>query len=707
MFEGLAPGGVVGAFGGQMGSQLFPQPWSITFMTTRLVRTLVVCLANLSLCVLAAQPRSALAAPKRALEVGDFSRILDVDGAVCSRDGQWILYTVEGTDRAADERKRALWMVNWQGSEHVRLTMPDSVSKPTFSPDGRRIAFLSERGADGKTQIYLLDRRGGEAQALTSVTGAIDDYDWSPDGTRLVVSMAPDAAEAGGKTPKPIVIDRLHFKQDEKGYVTSADRNQLYLLDVASQKLEALTADPRFDDSSPVWSPDGRTIAYFSDHGSDPDESGMQELYVVDARPGAVPRKLAAFFAPNKAALLFTRDGSRIIFAHGAEPRLNAYMQDHLTVVTVATGKSKELSDTLDRALSSPVLTASDGAIAAIIEDDGSDVPVVLRLDTGAIKERLAGKLTTTSLCSGGGHMAVVVATDNTAPELYALEAGRLRKLTTHNDELMDELILGAVDDIAFPSRDGTLIHGMMVKPADFHAGQKYPTLLWIHGGPNGQDSHGLNFSTYPLAFERQWFAAHGYVVLAINYRGGSGRGAEFANTIQADWGDKEVADLLAAVDYAVRENIADPERLGIGGWSYGGILTDYTIATDPRFKAAISGAGSANQLSMFGSDQYILQYNAELGAPWRATDLWLKVSYPFFHADRIKTPTLFLGGDKDFNVPVGGGEQMYAALRTLGVPTQLVVYPGQYHLFTRPSYIEDRATRYLDWFDRYLAPAK
>ncbi len=422
-------------------------------MTTRPLRAFVVCLTILSLCALAARPRCALAAPKRALEVGDFSRILDVDDAVCSRDGQWILYTVEGTDRAADERKRAIWMVNWQGTEHVRLTTPtDSASKPKFSPDGARVAFLSERGADGRTQIYLLDRRGGEAQALTTVTGAIDDYDWSPDGTRLVVSMAQDAAEAGGKTPKPIVIDRLHFKQDEKGYVTSADRDQLYLLDVASRKLDALTADPRFDDSSPVWSPDGRTIAYFSDHGSDPDESGMQELYVVDARPGAVPRKLAAFFAPNKATLLFTRDGSRIIFAHGAEPRLNAYMQDHLTVVTVATGKSKELSDTLDRALSSPVLTANDGAIAAIIEDDGSDVPVVLRLDTGAVKERLAGKLTTTSLCSGGGHMAAVVATDNTAPELYALEAGRLRKLTTHNDELMDELILGAVDDIAFPS---------------------------------------------------------------------------------------------------------------------------------------------------------------------------------------------------------------------------------------------------------------
>jgi dipeptidyl aminopeptidase/acylaminoacyl peptidase len=202
---------------------------------------------------------------------------------------------------------------------------------------------------------------------------------------------------------------------------------------------------------------------------------------------------------------------------------------------------------------------------------------------------------------------------------------------------------------------------------------------------------------------ERQFFAAHGYVVLAINYRGSSGRGAAFARSIFADWGDKEVADLLAGVDYAVQKGIADPQHLGVGGWSYGGILTDYTIASDARFKAAISGAGSANQLSMYGSDQYILQYENELGPPWRTQDTWLKASYPFFHADRIHTPTLFMGGLKDFNVPVAGGEQMYEALRNLGVTTELVVYPGQYHLFTRPSYMHDRLERYLAWFDKYV----
>ena len=207
----------------------------------------------------------------------------------------------------------------------------------------------------------------------------------------------------------------------------------------------------------------------------------------------------------------------------------------------------------------------------------------------------------------------------------------------------------------------------------------------------------------YSPELDRQWFAAHGYLVLAVNYRGSSGRGAAFAQSIADDWGGKEVEDLRAAVDYAVRTGLADPDRLAIGGWSYGAILTDYTIASDSRFKAAIAGAGSGDQIATYGSDQYVMQYNAEVGPPWRAPERWIRLSYPFFHADRIHTPTFFLGGEQDFNVPIAGGEQMYEALRTLGVPTQLVIYPEQHHVFTRPSYIRDRLQRYLDWYGRYL----
>jgi dipeptidyl aminopeptidase/acylaminoacyl peptidase len=701
----------VGAYraGKNASMRAVPNPRSEKPMNACAYRALIApCLVLVAVC--------AVAAGKRPLEANDFDRLLAVDDPVCSRDGRWIAYTVEGSDLDADERKGSIWMVNFEGTDDVRLTgAADSASNPKFSPDGRYVSFLSTRGADAKAQIYLLDRRGGEAQALTSVAGDIGGYDWSADGSQLVISMSPgdgtpapvsagSAAAHGVKVPKPIVIDRLHFKEDVTGYLTAADHAQLYLFDIAAKKLDPLTTDASLDHTAPAWSPDGTTLAFFGAHDSDADQSGMRQLYLIDARLGAAPRKLADFYAPNKAALLWTPDGKHIVYASGFEPRLNAYIQDRLSVVAVTGGTPKVLTERLDRALSSPAMAADGAAVNAILEDDGVEVPVSVRLDTGGTERRLTGKLSATALCSGGGHVAVAAGTDSAAPEIYALENSGLRKLTSHNDELMRELSLGSVEDISFPSRDGTKIHGMIVKPADFHAGKTYPTLLWIHGGPNGQDSHGLSVDTYALALERQWFAAHGYVVLAVNYRGSSGRGEAFANAIAADWGNKEVADLLAGVDYAVREKIADPHRLGIGGWSYGGILTDYTIASDPRFTAAISGAGSGNQLSMYGSDEYILQYNAELGPPWRALERWLRVSYPFFHADRIKTPTLFLGGDKDFNVPIGGGEQMYEALRTLGVPTQLVVYPGQFHLLTRPSYIKDRMQRYLAWFDRYLA---
>jgi dipeptidyl aminopeptidase/acylaminoacyl peptidase len=166
------------------------------------------------------------------------------------------------------------------------------------------------------------------------------------------------------------------------------------------------------------------------------------------------------------------------------------------------------------------------------------------------------------------------------------------------------------------------------------------------------------------------------------------------------------VEDLLTAVDTLVARGIADPNRLGIGGWSYGGMLTDYTIASDPRFQAAVSGAGSGNQLAMYGSSEYVVENEAELGSPWHNTELWLKVSYPFFHADRIHTPTLFMGGDKDFNVPIVGGEQMYQALRVLGVPTQLIVYPDQHHELSRPSFLKDRYDRVAAWFGKYLQPS-
>ncbi len=406
-------------------------------------------------------------------------------------------------------------------------------------------------------------------------------------------------------------------------------------------------------------------------------------------------------------SLAWSPDGKQIAFLEGYDLKFYAYNQPRLAVVAATGGASRLLTEKLDRGISEPEFTRDGAAITFLVEDDRREYIAKVPVTGGAVEKVTGTDLVISRKSDAGGHTAVTAANDVYAPEIYALDAGKLRKLTSHNEALLSEWQLGAVEDISFKSKDGTEVHGMMIKPPSYDASKKYPTILWIHGGPYGQDDHALSFNLYPLQLERQVFATRGYVVLAINYRGSSGRGAEFTQSIFADWGNKEVADLLAAMDYAVSSGVADPERLGVGGWSYGGILTDYLIASDGRFKVAMSGAGIGNEISMYGEDQYIVQYNNELGPPWKNLDNWVKVSYPFFHADRIHTPTLFMGGQADFNVPIIGSEQMYQALRTLGVPTQLIVYPGQFHIFTRPSYIEDRLQRYIAWYESYLKPAK
>jgi len=671
----------------------------------------------MTLALLTALTTAAWAAPtaaaRRPLRPDDFYRSQQLSEPAVSPDGAWVAYIVTHNDREADEPRSAVWMVSWDGTQQLPLTNPASgTHSPRWSPDGRYLSYLASSAAG--EALMLLDRRGGEARSVYEAKGSVGDYRWSPDGKRIVLSIktANDAAKA----PRPIVIDDLHFKQDEDGYLGVGSGAHLVMFDLATHTATQLTDDAACDDELPVWSPDGRWIAFVRTHAPGVDVDGREDIDLIDSSPPAAPRLLVRPFAPNTQSLVWSPDGKYLAYLQGLAPKFNAYMQDRLAVIDAAGsgaagsgaaasgttgGQPRTLGDRFDRAVMSYVFSADSSALLAAIEADGSIYPARIALADGSLQRLVPDPLVVSDLTTAAGHTALLYSNDSAAAEVYALEGTTLRKLTAHNDALFAELQLGAVQELRFKSKDGTEIHGFAVLPPDYVPGRRYPTILWIHGGPNGQDEHSADFDSYN--FRRQMLAAGGYVVLGINYRGSSGRGLNFATAILADWGHKEVEDLLAGVDAAVGRGLADPDHLGIGGWSYGGILTDYTIASDPRFRAAASGAGSANQLSMYGADQYILQYNAELGPPWRDTALWLKVSYPFFHADRIHTPTLFMGGTKDFNVPVAGGEQMFEALRTLGVPTELIVYPGEAHGLKRPSFLVDRVQRVSAWFDRYL----
>ena len=654
------------------------------------------------------------------MQVADVDGFRDVRDLDIAPDGAWVAYTVGLPDLAKDKDEADIWLSNWAGTEHVRLTCsPARESQPRFSPDGRWIAFVSSRksGDDDKTtggQIWILSRQGGEARRLTTRKGGAGDVQWSPDSARLVfVGDDPDPEEdktGEDKTPKkPIVIDRYGFKRDREGYLVHR-RSHLYLVNVASGAVETLTTGD-WDDSLPAWSPDGTKIAFVSGRGGDADRTNDTNVFVVDAKAGAEPRALTTWSGPdNQARPAWSPDGASIAYLQGSEPKLFAYSRNTLAIVPAAGGAPKLLTDANTIDVESPAWTP-DGQ-RALPDRRATTAPgswcASPRPAARWSGSRPGGSVVRNPVVARDGRVAVIATTGTTAPEVHGAVAaagqpdgGReLPAISHQNDAWLAGLLLGAVEDFDFTSPDGTKVGAILVKPVGYEAGKRYPLILYIHGGPNSQDQHELDL-------ESQLLAAKGYAVLNVNYRGSAGRDAAFQTAIFADWGTlRSDRPARRASTRRSRKGIADPARLGIGGWSYGGISTNYTIATDPRFKAAVSGAGSSLQATMYGTDQYIFQYNLEMGPPWKNPDMWMKVSYPFFKADRIKTPTLFMCCQSDFNVPCAGAEQMYQALRTQGVETQLVVYPGQNHALTVPSYRRDRLQRYLDWFGKHLGGA-
>jgi len=676
-----------------------------------------------ALAPVAAQDKPAPPAAKRNLQIDDLFRLKTVADPQLSHDSRWVAYTVQTASLKEDKSETQVWMAPTDGGQPLPMTAKGtSASHPRFSPDGRSLGFLAARPDEGedkddaKTQVWLLDRRGGEAQRLSEVLQGVEAFEWAPDGKRLLLLIkdpSPEEIEAQKhkdagtklvrpKAPPVNVIDRQQFKRDNEGYLDRR-RTHLFVFDLASKKLAQVTSGDH-DDRDPAWSPDGRFLAFVSKHTEDQDANYDTNVWVVAAdNPDKGKTLVQVTASPGEDGQpAWSPDGKWIAYVTNPEPKLLWYATSHLALVPAPTAgaaraEPKLLTKPLDRNVRAPQFAPDSASIYFRLEDGGEEHLARIPVAGSAVTRPIAGPRAVGPYVVGkDGTIAALASEPQLPEEVFLLKGGALRQLTHANKDLLDEVRLADFEEAQFKSKDGTPVEGFIVKPPGFSPELKYPALLVIHGGPVAQYDKSF-------FFEAQLFAAHGYVVLLPNPRGSSGYGQDFCRAIFADWGNKDTQDVLASVDHAVAQGYVDPDRLGVGGWSYGGILTNYVISQTDRFKAAISGAGGALWSGFYGHDHYQLEYEVELGLPWKNREVWERLSSPYYNVEKITTPTLYMGGAEDWNVPIIGSEQMYQALRRLGRKTQLVVYPGQHHGIRKPTYQKDRYERYLAWYGKYV----
>jgi dipeptidyl aminopeptidase/acylaminoacyl peptidase len=497
------------------------------------------------------------------------------------------------------------------------------------------------------------------------------------------------------------VIDRLQFLWDEIGLLKDL-YSHIFIFNIQTKTMKQITSGP-YDDGGPVyssfsgtpqWSPDGKWILFASDRSNDPDKNRNMDIFVLSAE-GGEPRKLTTNPGIDGGPR-WSPDGKWIVYATNIKPELIWYETLKLAVIPVTGGTPKILTGTLDRNCMQPRFSVDGKRIYFLLEDHGTQRLASISPDGNDLKRDLTiEKVVEDYDVAASGKIAFLATRPQLPDEVFSWAEGKTLQLTNTNASLLNQIQLGNVDRAEFKSKDGTPVEAFVVKPPNFDRSKKYPLLLWIHGGPTSQYAEQFEFTP-------QLLAANGYVVLLVNPRGSTGYGEDFCKAIFADWGDKDYDDVMAGVDYVLGQGYIDSDRMGVAGWSYGGMLTDHVITKTNRFKAAAAGASELNYLVDYGVDHYQYEWEKELGLPWENPEAYIKIS-PFFKIKNVKTPTLIMCGQEDVNVPFVNSEQFYQALKRLGVDTMFVVYPGQPHSFFKPSYQRDRLERWLAWFGHYL----
>jgi len=669
-----------------------------------LILTSIVFIANHNL----------FAVPKsESITIDHLMKLKKIKDVQVSPDGKWVAYKVSRNDEKKDKGFSQIWMSSVDGKEQIPLTASyANASNPRWNPDGSSIAFIGKRGADkkAKSQVWILNRNGGEAQQYTKVKQGVSEFEWAPDGKSMLLVLQDPKPEKKNKNngkasddedkPEPIVIDRLQFKQDYIGYLDRR-REHIYLFDGINIPTQITSGD--FDDGSAVWSPDGSKIAFVSKREGDPDGNDNSDIWIVNADPKAKKHPLIQV-TKNKGRdsnPSWSPNGTMIAYTTTRKPKMLWYENSKIAITKAGTGGQERIINSDYDQTSYQVRFGHKGKnIYFIPDDNGNNHLSKINIISGEISQVTQGELVVENYdISGQGVIAAILSSHYNAVEVYRVKGNKLNRISNINDKALEKVKLAKVKRLTVAGWNNEPVESFVYYPLEYKKGRALPTVFLIHGGPTAQ--HDTAFNDWA-----QLFAAQGYLVVLPNPHGSTGYGEAFSYALNAQWGVPDFEDIDKIADHLVKQGLSDADKLAVSGWSYGGILTNYVITKSTRFAAAISGASELNHRANYGHDHYQHYWEVELGLPWENTKAWEAIN-AFNDIGKVTTPTLVMGGQMDWNVPIQNSEQLYQALKRLGIDTQLIVYPNEGHGFKRPSFKRDRIERWLDWFSRYLKEHK